>query len=174
MAGFIPALTPHGNPFPRAHIFGMFCGLRAGINPAPTVSQSIPHRGGVIINTACGGASGRCHNQYHVGAAPQSIPRRGGVTINTASGRCHNQYRGGAVSSSIPRRGGVIINTASAASQSIPPCGASVGAGFIPARNHGGIIHYYMSTSNVRPLCHVRSTLRPMLSAGVRRSGMTL
>ena len=130
----------------------------ASINPAPTVSSSIPRRDGVIINTAsaasqsippCGGAAGR----WAVGAVSQSIPP------------C-----GGAVSQSIPPCGASV----GAVSSSIPPCGASVGAGFIPARNHGGIIHYYMLTSKVRPVCHVRSTLRPMDSAGVRRSGMTL
>ena len=37
-----------GNSFAPATYFNMFCGVRAGMNPAPTVSPSIPPCGGFV------------------------------------------------------------------------------------------------------------------------------
>ena len=143
--GVYPRPNPlGGNHFPPAAYFNMFCGVRAGINPAPTASPSIPPCGGFVGTMSpsippCGGFVGTASPSIppsggFVGTASPSIPRdqgwhpvrcRGGVhpRPNPLGGNYHppatyfNMFCG-------VRAG---INPAPTVSPSIPPSGGSVG-----------------------------------------------
>ena len=101
-AGFIPALTPATViiPFsPVPHIFDMFCGVRAGINPAPTGGHIPPS----------GGPSGRRHHQYR--RAVGSSGRGPGASVGAGFIPALTPFVG--ASSSIPPSGGGVPNSIS-------------------------------------------------------------